>query len=221
MKLYLLVLLIFVPQFAYSHPEILLPEESVCVHLEPLRSDVPNLDSRESKTSFEREKRLRQEIDPDFDRIRNVCDNCPAIHNPSQVDYDNDGVGDLCDNCPEVPNSAQIDTDKNGVGDVCELLYSYLEYFNAESFEDGILLMWKTHMEVNVSFFNIWKSENKDSDFSIVKSDIESMGEQLVGAEYEFLDENVVFRKTYYYFLEEIEDNGNSIIHPTIEILHK
>ncbi len=52
---------------------------------------------------------------------RNVsCENHGRAAN-GQCDWDADGYGDLCDNCPAVPNASQLDTDGDGVGDVCEV----------------------------------------------------------------------------------------------------
>ena len=38
--------------------------------------------------------------DKDYDRVGDVCDNCPSTFNPNQADYDRDEFGDACDNCP-------------------------------------------------------------------------------------------------------------------------
>ncbi|ROT78853.1 thrombospondin [Penaeus vannamei] len=60
----------------------------------------------------------------------NVCDNCPAVSNPSQKDTDGDEMGDECDddidndgtanindNCRFTANANQNDLDRDGLGD--------------------------------------------------------------------------------------------------------
>jgi PKD repeat protein len=58
-------------------------------------------------------------IDPDFDGVLDINDNCPDLSNGLQRDADNDAFGDGCDNCPEIYNVWQIDDNGDGIGDVC------------------------------------------------------------------------------------------------------
>jgi hypothetical protein len=61
-------------------------------------------------------------IDTDHDRTPDVCDNCPAIANPSQADCDGDAIGDACVcGLPGVPASAcEVNSDPDPVPDECD-----------------------------------------------------------------------------------------------------
>ena len=71
--------------------------------------------------------------DSDFDRIKDIYDNCPGVYNPDQKDTDGDGEGDACDtdddndgildtedNCTLIANADQLDSDGDGIGDMCD-----------------------------------------------------------------------------------------------------
>lgn len=58
--------------------------------------------------------------DTDTDGVRNLCDNCPQVVNPSQLDSDADGRGNSCENCISVVNPDQADGDSDGRGNVCD-----------------------------------------------------------------------------------------------------
>jgi cysteine-rich repeat protein len=68
--------------------------------------------------------------DADHDGLLNTVDNCalaalqtdPAY--TSEPDIDGDGRGDVCDNCPAVSNASQVDSDDDGAGDACDPLPS-------------------------------------------------------------------------------------------------
>jgi N-acetylneuraminic acid mutarotase len=60
-------------------------------------------------------------VDTDGDNVRNACDNCRTVHNPSQSDGDGDRVGNACDNCASLRNPSQTDDDHDAQGDVCDL----------------------------------------------------------------------------------------------------
>jgi hypothetical protein len=59
-------------------------------------------------------------FDTDADMVADLCDNCVATPNNTQLDGDGDGVGDVCDNCPAVANPGQADGDGDLVGDACD-----------------------------------------------------------------------------------------------------
>jgi hypothetical protein len=81
--------------------------------------------------------------DGDADGVDNLCDNCPAVTDPTQIDFDGDRVGDPCDtctdgdgdgagnpgfppntcaidNCPLASNPTQADPDGDGLGSACD-----------------------------------------------------------------------------------------------------
>ncbi len=62
------------------------------------------------------------ECDPDSDRdgTTDLCDNCPAIADPTQADVEGDGAGDVCDNCLIVSNANQQNSDGDSLGDACD-----------------------------------------------------------------------------------------------------
>ncbi len=59
-------------------------------------------------------------VDTDSDGVRNACDNCRTISNPSQTDADGDHVGNACDNCLTVGNPDQQDPDADARGSACD-----------------------------------------------------------------------------------------------------
>ena len=58
----------------------------------------------------------------DADNVCEDLDNCPTMHNPTQLDDDTDRIGNVCDNCPQVINPFQQDADGDGLGDLCDEL---------------------------------------------------------------------------------------------------
>jgi len=59
-------------------------------------------------------------VDSDGDNVRNACDNCDTVYNPSQIDTDHDDLGNACDNCPTAVNPDQADPDGDGLGSACD-----------------------------------------------------------------------------------------------------
>jgi hypothetical protein len=59
-------------------------------------------------------------FDGDGDMVGDLCDNCVAVANNTQIDGDADGVGDVCDNCLLTANPGQADGDGDSIGDACD-----------------------------------------------------------------------------------------------------
>lgn len=73
-----------------------------------------------------------REVPPPDASVPQLCDNITSH------DEDGDGVKDGCDNCPGVPNPTQEDVDQDGVGDACDpsaTSKQHIAWF--ESFAEG------------------------------------------------------------------------------------
>ena len=89
-----------------------------------------------------------------------------------------------------------------------------LSYFDAERFWRRIMVTWQTESEIDNAGFNLYRSETEDGEYVKINSSlIPAQGTSTQGASYEFIDNNVQNRKTYYYKLEDIDLNGTSTMH--------
>ena len=70
-------------------------------------------------------------VDSDGDGVGDICDNCPAVSNPSQLDCNTNGIGEACETFPDcnsnsLPDSCDItsgtstDADSNSIPDSCQ-----------------------------------------------------------------------------------------------------
>ena len=76
--------------------------------------------------------------------------------------------------------------------------------FTAESQGDGVLLIWRTGVEFNLSTFQVQRSSNGTSFYSV--ADVEPTGSY---SEYQYYDNNLMDSiKTYYYRLKMVDING-------------
>jgi len=95
-----------------------------------------------------------------------------------------------------------------------------LLYFRAESGIESITLEWETASELDNLGFNILRSETSDINEAQVlnPSLIPSVvGGQPIGAYYEWLDENIDAGINYWYWLQDLDFNGNVIDHGPVE----
>jgi hypothetical protein len=77
-----------------------------------------------------------------------------------------------------------------------------------------VIIQWSTEAEIDNAGFNLYRSEAEDGNFiKINTSLIPAQGSSTQGASYEFIDNDVKNRKTYYYKLEDIDLNGTSTMH--------
>jgi hypothetical protein len=97
-----------------------------------------------------------------------------------------------------------------------------LESFTAEPGNNQVILVWTTASEINNAGFNLYRAESADGEYvNVNNSLIPAEGSPTQGASYEFVDEGVRNRITYYYKLEDIDLNGNSTMHGPVRATHK
>jgi hypothetical protein len=85
---------------------------------------------------------------------------------------------------------------------------------DAKPFSGGVSIQWSTESEIDNAGFNIYRATSENGDYEKINSSlISANGSSTQGSSYEFTDNNVQNRKTYYYKLEDIDLNGNSTMH--------
>jgi hypothetical protein len=100
---------------------------------------------------------------------------------------------------------------------VCESTLIKLSSFIATPKSGKIILSWNTASETDNVGFNLYRAESENGEYiQINDSLIPSKGSSTQGASYEFADNDVKNRKTYYYKLEDIDLNGISTLHGPI-----
>jgi len=136
------------------------------------------------------------------------------------ADTDGDGIING-DNCPNVNNPSQIDTNGDGIGDACEEpTLIQLSSFTAIPKSNKVLLYWSTDSEIDNAGFNLYRSTLEEGEYIKVNNDlISAQGSATEGTSYEFTDNDVKNRKTYFYKLEDIDLNGTPTIHGPVNVM--
>lgn len=93
-----------------------------------------------------------------------------------------------------------------------EILPVELLSFNAVSSNDVIRLSFSTASETDNDHFEIWKSENADDESALLTS-ISSQGNSASEHHYEYVDRAVEAGRTYWYYLADVDINGNRTEH--------
>lgn len=71
-----------------------------------------------------------------------------------------------------------------------------------------IEVQWETATEINTAGFYLYRSTSPDGTFDLVNNDmVPSQGNTLTGGQYAYIDSTVQPGKTYYYVLEEVEND--------------
>jgi len=89
-----------------------------------------------------------------------------------------------------------------------------LNTFTADPGNRKVTLRWNTASEIDNLGFNIYRSDAEDGEYVKVNAElIAAKGSAAQGAEYQFVDNDVKNRKTYFYKLEDIDINDISTFH--------
>jgi len=89
-----------------------------------------------------------------------------------------------------------------------------LSSFTAKPGNGSVTLNWTTETEIDNAGFNIYRAESENGEYvKINAAIIPSKAGAAQGASYQFIDNNVRNRKTYYYKLEDIDLNGTVTMH--------
>jgi hypothetical protein len=95
-----------------------------------------------------------------------------------------------------------------------------LSEFSARFEGSQVKLQWVTTSETNVQGFFVLRSDTADGTYNRISSQIEAIGDVHIGGIYQFTDNTVTFTRTYYYKIEVIDTEGNSIAtHGPVSIL--
>jgi hypothetical protein len=88
--------------------------------------------------------------------------------------------------------------------------------FTAEAGNGEVTVRWETASEINSAGFSLYRSTDPSSEYQRIVEFIPSRGDQLVGWSYEYRDVNLTNGITYYYQLEEIDNNNQRTFYPEI-----
>jgi hypothetical protein len=94
-----------------------------------------------------------------------------------------------------------------------------LTSFEAIPGSNHVILKWVTESEIDNAGFNLYRAESEDGEYvKINDSLIPAEGAPTQGVSYQFIDEGVKNRTTYYYKLEDIDLYGTSTMHGPVGV---
>ncbi|MBC8232650.1 right-handed parallel beta-helix repeat-containing protein [bacterium] len=94
-----------------------------------------------------------------------------------------------------------------------------LSSFTASWVDKKLTLKWRTESEINNLGFNIYRSNSQNGKYTKANSRlIAGAGSDATPHDYSFTDEEVVFGKTYYYYIEDVDFTGKTNKSHIIEV---
>ena len=94
----------------------------------------------------------------------------------------------------------------------------FLSFLNASPSSGKVMISWTTDSEFDNAGFNIYRSKSESGEYIKINGRlIPAEGSPTEGAEYSFVDEDVINRTTCWYKLEDIDLNGVSTFHGPVK----
>jgi hypothetical protein len=129
---------------------------------------------------------------------------------PTQVkNYIKVGAKNLVDDINDSPDAGEH-WDGSGIVQFSQTdsLPVTLSAFTATTTQDGkVLLRWTTETELNNIGWNIYRSMDKTASFTNINF-VHSAGDSAFPNDYEYVDKDVVSGITYFYYIEDIDIQG-------------
>ena len=95
-----------------------------------------------------------------------------------------------------------------------------LSSFSAMPSYKAVTLQWQTESEIDTLGFNLHRAESEDGEYvKINPSLIQAEASPIQGATYQFVDDNVKNRRTYYYKLEDVDVYGTGTMHGPVSAM--
>ncbi len=130
-----------------------------------------------------------------------------------------DGFWDTYYWCDTSPPCADATFYMSGSWDVVCEPQSLIELsaFDAMPLSGAVVLEWITDAEIDNAGFNLYRSDRKDGEYEQINTAlIPAEGSPTAGAAYEYTDGNVKNLRTYWYMLEDIDNNGVGTLHEPV-----
>jgi len=93
-----------------------------------------------------------------------------------------------------------------------------LTSFEASRIGDDVLITWETASHIGTSAFYLQRKHQEDDIYLRISPRINTKGDGMSPATYAYTDTNIEQGNTYYYLLEDVQDDGTSQFHGPISI---